>query len=73
MKIFIKAPSRPMQGHPAHGRPAQEYSYDCGNQTLAQLLKKHIIHASKAILRGRIVPLGTILDASFHEVLIELI
>jgi hypothetical protein len=63
MQIIIKA----------LGRPAQALNYDCGNQRLRQLLEKHDIRASKAISRGRTVPLDTVLDASFSERLIELI
>jgi hypothetical protein len=63
MQIFIRA----------QGRPAQVYTVDSGNQRLRQLLEKHNIRATKAISRGRTVPLDTILDASFSEKLIELI
>jgi len=63
MLIIIKAPSR----------QARAYSYDRGNQTLAQLLEEHDIRASKAFSRGRTVHLVTVLDASFSERLIELI
>jgi hypothetical protein len=62
MLIFIKAP----------GNTARAISFDCGNQTLTQILEKHKFRANKAFCGGKTVHLDTILDATFKERLIEI-